>query len=530
MKAYPFIIALLLLCSAYLPIFSQESICDEPNPFYRTEKITIEKGKKHTEILGCLPDGTILVKSYTGKTAKYFWIDGNRATKEVFFPKPLTGMATLDGRTIYCTIENMSGLFKIELDASLNPDKSELFPGPENWDGEILNPFLFHLHNSRYPALLFASRPQGQKDYDLFVSEISSRTGWSTPQPLEKINTSYNELHPSVSIDGMLFFMSDRPGSDCYVPGKLDPWHGLPDTRHYWQDPIVNQLPNPFASRADEHTLIVKGPDISSGYFVSKRGGKAFELYAFESTDNVVQIKPRYRALIIGVNEYNYLTRLKEPVPNSIELAKILAEKYCMDVERLENPTKAEILEKLSQYHQLQENDYLFISFFGHGLPIPDLENAVSCRLAGIDTRDTTTNCISPDEFHKAIFAIDKPKHIVIVLDACFAGLFTPKVPMNLPGNIAKQKSRELLTSANAYFTYDESKFFIHFTNCLLEGHDHPLIQLTINDCYRSIDLKMREIDHESEPKKEEKGDNLPRLIPLFGANGGSFPFPLPCK
>lgn len=313
--------------------------------------------------------------------------------------------------------------------------------------------------------------------------------------------------------------MSDRPGSDCYVPGKLDPWHALPDTRHYWQDPIVNQLPNPFASRADESALIVKGQDISSGYFVSNRGGKAFELYAFESTENIVQIKPRYRALIIGGNKYNSLPDLEEPVPNSIELAKILAEKYCMDVERLENPTKAEILEKLGEYHQLQENDYLFISFFGHGLPIPDRDNAVSCRLAGIDTRDTVTNCISPDEFHKAIFAIDKPKHIAIVLDACFAGLFRPTEPMKLPGNVANQKSRELLTSANTDFTFDKSRFFKHFTDCVQEGHDHPSIHLTINDCYRSI-----------YPKMEGEGDNRPQLISLFGANGGSFPFPLPCK
>ncbi len=54
---------------------------------------------------------------------------------------------------------------------------------------------------------------------DLFVSFQDSDTTWSTPEPLNGLNTEHNEITPYLAVDGKtLYFSSNRPGGE----GKYD--------------------------------------------------------------------------------------------------------------------------------------------------------------------------------------------------------------------------------------------------------------------------------------------------------------------
>lgn len=90
------------------------------------------------------------------------------------------------------------------------------------WQRPEVAPFS-GLHSDGYPSfspdgrrLYFASsRPvdgRPKKDFDLWYAERSG-DGWSEPRHLgASVNTAANELSPSVTADGVLYFSSDRPG------------------------------------------------------------------------------------------------------------------------------------------------------------------------------------------------------------------------------------------------------------------------------------------------------------------------------
>ena len=56
--------------------------------------------------------------------------------------------------------------------------------------------------------LVFAKEGEYTASSDLYISERTSN-GWSTPKPLKKINTSFDEMFPKFSGDSVLFFSSD---------------------------------------------------------------------------------------------------------------------------------------------------------------------------------------------------------------------------------------------------------------------------------------------------------------------------------
>ena len=84
-------------------------------------------------------------------------------------------------------------------------------------------------------SLFFSSlRPGGYGASDLWVTtRVMINDAWEEPVNLEStVNSSYWDLHPSISADGlMLFFVSDRPGGfgrdDIYITMRAttdDPW------------------------------------------------------------------------------------------------------------------------------------------------------------------------------------------------------------------------------------------------------------------------------------------------------------------
>ena len=81
-------------------------------------------------------------------------------------------------------------------------------------------------------SLMVLTRRSSRGDTDLYVSTRSDR-GWSTPEPIDSVNSPDNELAPTLSPDGKrLLFASDRPGG----PGGLDIWSSI-HTQAGWTRP-----------------------------------------------------------------------------------------------------------------------------------------------------------------------------------------------------------------------------------------------------------------------------------------------------
>ncbi len=110
---------------------------------------------------------------------------------------------------------------------------------------------------------LFFVRGKAGQNADIFTSSRTTE-GWSTPRPLEAVNTEYEELGPEPSADGQsLHFYSDRPGG----VGGYDLWVTHRGTDG-WRDavnlgPTVNTGYNEYGPALT--------PDGETLYFCSNR-------------------------------------------------------------------------------------------------------------------------------------------------------------------------------------------------------------------------------------------------------------------
>ena len=76
----------------------------------------------------------------------------------------------------------------------------------------------------------------------------------------------------------------------------------------------------------------------------------------------------RYHALVIGNNDYDYLSDLKTAINDAEGVASLLKEDYGFEVSLLKNATRAETVKALSGFRKtVSANDSLLIYYAGHG-------------------------------------------------------------------------------------------------------------------------------------------------------------------
>ena len=75
-----------------------------------------------------------------------------------------------------------------------------------------------------------------------------------------------------------------------------------------------------------------------------------------------------YYALVIGINDYKALPKLKTAVTDAETVAKLLKELYGFKVTLLVNASRADIIDAFDEFHDLlAEKDNLLIYYAGHG-------------------------------------------------------------------------------------------------------------------------------------------------------------------
>jgi len=110
---------------------------------------------------------------------------------------------------------------------------------------------------------LYFVRGKAGENADILLAKRTP-AGWTEPQPVERINTEYDELGPEPAPDGRsLYFYSDRPGG----AGGYDLWVAQRGARG-WQTPI--NLGPAVNSEFNDYGPAVT-PDGKSLYFASNR-------------------------------------------------------------------------------------------------------------------------------------------------------------------------------------------------------------------------------------------------------------------
>lgn len=138
--------------------------------------------------------------------------------------------------------------------------------------------------------------------------------------------------------------------------------------------------------------------------------------------------------LAIAIDKYpnNKQEELRNSQNDAKALINILTSKYRFERKNIncnlvdEKATRVNILETLSEYsHKLSEKDSLIIFYAGHATKDEQKDKGYLIPYDYEEGKLSTS--ISYERLTEAIKEINKPKHILLLLNCCYAGSFFPK-------------------------------------------------------------------------------------------------------
>jgi tetratricopeptide (TPR) repeat protein len=136
-------------------------------------------------------------------------------------------------------------------------------------------------------------------------------------------------------------------------------------------------------------------------------------------------------ALFIATDKYNDQgwSQLNNPIADAKTLKAELSEHYGFETELLENPTRAQIIDKLRQYAQreYEPNDQLFIFVGGHGYYEDTYKEGFIVPTDGNRNQDPHDSYL-PHSRIRSLINSSKCKHVFLVIDACFSGTIDPVI------------------------------------------------------------------------------------------------------
>jgi hypothetical protein len=143
-----------------------------------------------------------------------------------------------------------------------------------------------------------------------------------------------------------------------------------------------------------------------------------------------LEIKGKYYALIIGINEYKYIQKLEIAKKDAIAVEKLLREMYGFETRLLSDATRLTILNALNDFRKkIGEEDSFLIYYAGHG----DYDQVTDKAywLPADAERDNPTNWIMADDITTNIKRMAS-KHVLIISDSCYSGTFVRRVATDL--------------------------------------------------------------------------------------------------
>ena len=152
-----------------------------------------------------------------------------------------------------------------------------------------------------------------------------------------------------------------------------------------------------------------------------------------------------YHALIIGNDDYQNVSKLNTGEIDARAVNQILKTKFNFKTTLMINKARAEILDALFSYRsKLTEKDNLLIFYSGHGEKDQKTNRGYWLPIDADPVKKYTW--ISNSTILDELGAIDA-RHILLVIDSCFSGLFAEK-RLRLEDGL-KSNQRELLEQKN---------------------------------------------------------------------------------
>jgi uncharacterized caspase-like protein len=166
-----------------------------------------------------------------------------------------------------------------------------------------------------------------------------------------------------------------------------------------------------------------------------------------------------YHAVVIGNNSYQNHPVLKTAANDASAVEALLKKRYGFKTQLLIDATYATMMQALySTANRLTENDNLLIYFAGHGHRLEDISRGYWLPIDA--SKELGGTWVSTQQIGDMV-GISKARHILVVVDSCFAGSLVRGVeeapmPENSNGpsamteyvrRMAQAKSRHALTS-----------------------------------------------------------------------------------
>jgi len=128
----------------------------------------------------------------------------------------------------------------------------------------------------------------------------------------------------------------------------------------------------------------------------------------------------KYFALVIGINNYGSLPKLKTAIHDAEEVSRVLKQHYGFKVSLLKDAKRADILTSLGELRgHLGRDDNLLIYYAGHGW----LDTAADegYWLPADATQENELNWVSNAFITSTLKAL-QAKHVLVVADSCYSG------------------------------------------------------------------------------------------------------------
>ena len=156
----------------------------------------------------------------------------------------------------------------------------------------------------------------------------------------------------------------------------------------------------------------------------------------------------RYKALVIGNNNYRDLPDLKTAVNDARAVAKLLTDDYGFDTKLLIDATRGDIFTELGRLRAtLTPDDNLLIYYAGHG--VLDEIGQQGYWLPVDAENDIQTNWISNSDITTTLRAI-RAKHVMVVADSCYSGTLVRAAVVNIKTAAARRAWVSRMTTKRA--------------------------------------------------------------------------------
>jgi len=269
-----------------------------------------------------------------------------------------------------------------------------------------------------------------------------------------------------------------------YVGEFKDDWeHGEGTAEYENGDKYVGQFDDGY--RHGKGKMVYANGDVEEGLWKEGKFAEGETTLAKFTTDE------KYYALIIGNNNYDHLEKLDAAENDAVEIEKVLKEKYGFETTLLLSANYSKTADAIIKFTKnRKKNDNLLIYYAGHGKLIKDEDRGYWLPTDAGEEQDS--KWLGNDSIKNWIRS-SKAKHILLIVDSCFAGSLMrggnenksiEKLNQNSIERLQKKKTRIVWTSGGNEPVVDsdggEHSFFAEKLIKILKNNNDVAISLKL--------------------------------------------------